>query len=746
MANPSKCSADFIAAAQSILASNDEAARKQMLDTAMKAATMLEAPLDTVWRMIMSPHAPAALMTLLKAGVIQEIAKSDSATSADQLSKATEADRLLIVRLLRPLNALGFVNETKQEEYAPTAITKMLVDRALLGGFQFMFSAATRSLASLPFYFEKTHYKNVNGAPGPFQDAHKTQDNMFPWLIKDPPMMGNFNAFMTGQRADRKQWFDFFEVDDILLNGSYTDSNATLLVDVAGGEGVDLAEFHKRFPDASGRLILQDLPPVIDSIQDLPPKIERQKHDFFQEQPIKGARCYYYRSILHDWPDADCITILKNTAAAMSRGYSKLLLSEFVLPASNTPLYPALLDINMMALLNGMERTEAQFTKLLDAAGLKVVKFCKLHIGPSIQQLEWPNIRPNFPPDVNRGMGLVTTAWILGAFGTSLLAMRMYTRAAIIKKIGSDDWTMLVAVILALVTGAIVTLMVHYGVGRHALYLSEDERANAVYYIWLSVPFSPGSAAVGKVSIALLLLRLMNRNRKLEAFLWVLIFSLVVVNLVLIIITFAQCTPVTFLWNRVRSGAHGTCWAPSIQQDYGYFQGAFSAWSDFVLALFPILIIRNLEMPLKTKLGICFLMSLGIIATVAAAVKTVELRNLATQDFTWDAVPLVYWFLLENWIIIICACVPTIKPLLLKANIIERLVSHISGKSVGSTGDTNQSSGSYFNIPSSRQQDPFSSKQSRQPTKDRAKKPTEDAFDLPVYGQGSHSVTHNRGS
>ncbi|KAI0186295.1 hypothetical protein EV127DRAFT_484392 [Xylaria flabelliformis] len=60
---------------------------------------------------------------------------------------------------------------------------------------------------------------------------------------------------------------------------------------------------------------------------------------------------------------------------AMTPGYSKLLMSEFVLPASNTPVYPALLDVNMMAVLDGMERTEAQFGALLDAAGLKIVKF-----------------------------------------------------------------------------------------------------------------------------------------------------------------------------------------------------------------------------------------------------------------------------------------------------------------------------------------------------------------------------------
>ncbi|KAI9157924.1 putative o- protein [Paramyrothecium foliicola] len=384
MADASKSGADYIKAVQDVLASGDDNARKQLLGNTFQALAMLESPVETVWRLIMSPHAPAALMTLLKAGVIQEIAKSES-VSADDLAKATGADRLLIVRLLRPLNALGIVKESSQEVYSPTPITKALTDRALLGGYQFMFSAATRSLANLPFYLEKTGYKHVDGPPGPFQDAHKTEDNMFPWLIKDPPMMGNFNAFMTGQRMDRKQWFDFFDIDNILLKDAKDDSDATLLIDIGGGEGHDIAEFHKRYPDAKGKLVLQDLPPVIDSIQELVPAVDRQKHDFFTEQPVKGARCYYFRSIFHDWPDADCINILKQIAAAMTPGYSKLLLSEFILPATDAPLYPSLLDINMLTLLNGMERTEAQFEKLLDAAGLKVVKFWT--VAPEVEGL-----------------------------------------------------------------------------------------------------------------------------------------------------------------------------------------------------------------------------------------------------------------------------------------------------------------------------------------------------------------------
>jgi hypothetical protein len=50
-------------------------------------------------------------------------------------------------------------------------------------------------------------------------------------------------------------------------------------------------------------------------------------------------------------------------------------------------------------------------------------------------------------PDVNIGAGLVVTAWILGATGFSLLAMRMYVRAYIVRTIGWDDWIMVFAVV-----------------------------------------------------------------------------------------------------------------------------------------------------------------------------------------------------------------------------------------------------------------------------------------------------------
>jgi hypothetical protein len=112
------------------------------------------------------------------------------------------------------------------------------------------------------------------------------------------------------------------------------------------------------FPNAPGKLILQGVPPTIDNIRSLDPAIIRQKHDFFTEQPVEGARAYYLGYIFHDWSDRGCVTIMKHIATAMMLGYSKLLIFEWVLPANGVPLYSSLLDVNITALLNGLERTE----------------------------------------------------------------------------------------------------------------------------------------------------------------------------------------------------------------------------------------------------------------------------------------------------------------------------------------------------------------------------------------------------
>lgn len=59
----------------------------------------------------------------------------------------------------------------------------------------------------------------------------------------------------------------------------------------------------------------------------------------------------------------------------MKPGYSKILINEWVLPDTGSPLLPALLDIQMLAVLSGMERTQTQWKQLLESVGLEIVKF-----------------------------------------------------------------------------------------------------------------------------------------------------------------------------------------------------------------------------------------------------------------------------------------------------------------------------------------------------------------------------------
>ena len=77
-------------------------------------------------------------------------------------------------------------------------------------------------------------------------------------------------------------------------------------------------------------------------------------------RPWIGARAYFLSSICHDWSDAKCRQILSNTVTAMEPGYSQILTNDWILPDTGSPLVPALLDIQMLAVLSGMEHTQTQ--------------------------------------------------------------------------------------------------------------------------------------------------------------------------------------------------------------------------------------------------------------------------------------------------------------------------------------------------------------------------------------------------
>jgi hypothetical protein len=231
--------------------------------------------------------------------------------------------------------------------------------------------------AKLFEYFENNGYKNPEDAfEAPFQFAYNTKQHYFDWLQTQPEAQSAFNSVMTfSQQLRGKNWFEIYPVAE-KLNSS---SDRVLLVDIGGGVGHDVIAFKKRFPDMVGELVVQDLPQVIESIDGaLPDGIIAIGHNMFEPQPIRGAKAYYLRTVLHDWPDKQALDVLARIREVMAED-SVLLINEHTAPESlEVPVIPVTLDIQMMEVFSSLERTEEEWVSLLERAQFKVAKVWKV--------------------------------------------------------------------------------------------------------------------------------------------------------------------------------------------------------------------------------------------------------------------------------------------------------------------------------------------------------------------------------
>ncbi|KAJ5297875.1 S-adenosyl-L-methionine-dependent methyltransferase [Penicillium antarcticum] len=355
--------------------SGNESARADALNQCLKLTRALEKPKDAVLKLSLSPVLFVAVKIGHNLGIFQILVKSGPAT-AKEMAAAQNADLALVDRILRTLASIGYVQERGAELYAPSPLSYELTQRATIGMMDSLFREWQPAITRGPEFLQITGYQNPEDPwAGPFQQAYETKDAVWEWLEKRPEELARFNPFMEGVRENRQHWVDWFPMQEQVLNGSSGSYDQPLLIDLGGGRGHDIAYFAARFPDVPGRLILEDISPVIDDTQKLDPKIERFKHDLLTPQPIKGARVYYMKWVLHDWSDEKCRVILGHIAAAMKKGYSKLLIEEFVLPNTDAQLLPIMFDMMVMVAGPGMERTRSQWTKLLKSSGLEVKNF-----------------------------------------------------------------------------------------------------------------------------------------------------------------------------------------------------------------------------------------------------------------------------------------------------------------------------------------------------------------------------------
>lgn len=146
----------------------------------------------------------------------------------------------------------------------------------------------TGGVQALPAFLRQNNFQTSNdGKNCPFQLGYKTESHFFEYLRDNPKYAAQFNNHMSAYHKGRPSWMDvgFFPVLDLVMGVKTED---VLLVDLGGSIGHDLSEFDRKWSQTPGRLVLQDLPDVVDQAPSLPSRIEAMHHDFFTEQPVKG--------------------------------------------------------------------------------------------------------------------------------------------------------------------------------------------------------------------------------------------------------------------------------------------------------------------------------------------------------------------------------------------------------------------------------------------------------------------------
>lgn len=276
-------------------------------------------------------------MPLVKIGtdlsLFTTLSSSKEPLTLSALSASTSAAPKMLSHLLRAMATFGLIDQPSAETFAANRTTRTLSDVHVSGAIAHAFDIHLPVAYAFPSWLAENKYQDITSNKNlPFQKAMKTDLAPFEWMKQRPEQMASLGHAMAIQREGT--WLDSYPVTTAI--GTFkAAADSALLVDIGGGFGQQALAFKKKFPDVDGRIVVQDIASTLSSA----PKVEGlefQEHDFFKEQPIKGAKFYYLRHILHDWTDEDCIRILSAVVPALGPE-SRIIVDEIVLPDEQMP-------------------------------------------------------------------------------------------------------------------------------------------------------------------------------------------------------------------------------------------------------------------------------------------------------------------------------------------------------------------------------------------------------------------------
>jgi hypothetical protein len=302
----------------------------------------------------------AALEPIVRIGVPEVLANGPLPVSEIAAKTGSNADALY--RVMRLLASVGVFAELPGRIFALTS-TSELLRRDVAGSMRDMVL-----WVSNPFHFRVWSALAHSIQTGQPAVEKVCGQSCFDAIFDDPEVACDFNSAMTcfsRQTAPR-------------LLETYNFSGIDTLMDVAGGHGAILCEVLSRYPEMKG--ILFDLPNVIQEANrhigslKLDHRCKTIAGDFFQGIPA-GADAYYMQHVLHDWADEPALRILGYVRRALEgRKDGRLIVVESVLGENSAPTPAKWLDIEMLLMPGGRERTEKEWRDLFAKANFEITQ------------------------------------------------------------------------------------------------------------------------------------------------------------------------------------------------------------------------------------------------------------------------------------------------------------------------------------------------------------------------------------
>ena len=308
-------------------------------------------PTAVVMQMLMGYMVSQALTVAAKLKIADYL--NDGAKTAEQLAELTTSHAPSVYRLMRALASTGVFVQDSENRFSNNALSEVLR------------SDHPESLRSMVEMLG--HYEHWN-AHGNLAQSVKTGEiafdytwgmPAFPFYEKHPESQKLFDDAMTSFTTGIAH----------AVTTTYDFSDAKTIADIGGGHGALLSTILETNKIATG--IIFDQPQVVAGAE-VSERIELIGGDFFSEIPVE-ADVYLMKHILHDWNDEQCVTILNNLAKSAKSG-AKLLLIESVVEEENVPSMSKLMDLNMMAITGGKERTATEYSELFEKTGFKLIR------------------------------------------------------------------------------------------------------------------------------------------------------------------------------------------------------------------------------------------------------------------------------------------------------------------------------------------------------------------------------------